>query len=320
MSFGRVARAQASPSPSAAASSKGSRIARMTTDARGITITMDLEHAPFPAPGSWYRDATVHAFIPRYYRAADDGSVGAIVHFHGHNSTAERAMVVHQLREQLYESKQNTVLIVPELATLASDSSCGKLEAPGGFGRMLNDALRTLDAPEVRARASRSALPRGARPGRICLSAHSGGYHAAACSLRSDGANIQEVYLFDALYADVDILKAWVIEGHGKPMGARHKLVSYYTEGTTEHNTRALFADLEKAGVVCANELIEGTLSREELTLAEAVSIKTQLSHGAVTRENNGLRDCLYASSQRRRLRSSWFDSKKGARPLERRR
>jgi hypothetical protein len=212
------------------------------------------------------------------------------------------------------------VLIVPELAVFAADSSCGKLEAQGGFARMLSDALRTLDAPEVRTAAGRSALARGATPGRICISAHSGGYHAAACSLRSGGVGVHEVYLFDALYADVEIFKAWVIEGRGKPMAARHKLVSYYTDGATASNTRALFADLEKAGVACAYEVVEGALSREDLTRAEAVSIKTQLSHGAVTSELNGLRDCLYASVQKRTLRSSWFDAKKGARPLERRR
>ncbi|MCL2724378.1 MAG: hypothetical protein FWD69_08075 [Polyangiaceae bacterium] len=309
-SFSRAARADAG----------GSCIVGVTKDIRGVTVAMELEHAPFPAPGGAYRDATVYAFIPSHYRVTRDRTVGTVVHYHGHNTNAERAMVVHQLREQLFESKQNAVLIVPELATFAPDSSCGKLEAQGGFARMLTDALHTLDAPEVRAAAGRSALAPGAVPDRICVSAHSGGYHAAACSLRSGGIAVDEVYLFDALYADVDVFKAWVIAGRGRPMGARHKLVSYYTDGTTELNTRSLFADLEKAGVTCAHELVEGTLSRAELTRAEAVSIKTQLSHGAVTSELNGLRDCLYASAQRRTLRSSWFDAKKGARPLERRR
>jgi hypothetical protein len=103
-------------------------------------------------------------------------------------------------------------------------------------------------------------------------------------------------------------------------MESRHKLVSYFTAGTTEVNTRRLFAELERAGVRCAEETVEGTLSREDITLAEAVSIRTQLTHGAVTSELNGLRDCLYASALRRRLRTSWFDVKHGARPLERRR
>lgn len=229
-------------------------------------------------------------------------------------------MTAHQLREQLFDSKQNAILVVPELAVLAPDSSAGKLEAPGAFGRLLADVLATLDTREARAALGRSAPGPGSTPGRICISAHSGGYHAAACAIRAGGVKVHEVYLFDALYADTEIFRDWVIAGRGKPMSSRHKLVSYFTAGTTEVNTRRLFAELEQAGVVVARETVEGTLSREDITHAEAVSIRTQLTHGTVTRELNGLRDCLYASALRRRLRTSWFDAKRGARPLERRR
>jgi hypothetical protein len=297
-----------------------SRVVRVATDARGVTVTLELEHAPFPASGGGYADPTVLVFIPFHYRVARDASVSTVVHFHGHNSTAERAMVAHQLREQLYESKQNAILVVPQLAVNAADSACGKLEAPGGFARMLADTLRTLDVPAVRNAAGRAALPPSASVGRVCISAHSGGYHAAASVLRTGGLAVQEAYLFDALYADVDVFRDWVIAGHGKPMASRHKLVSYFTAGRTEANTHAMFAELERSGVACAHEQVEGTLSREELTRAEAVSIRTQLAHGAVTSELNNLRDCLYASALRRNLRSSWFEAKHGARPLERRR
>lgn len=314
----------ASPSPSLppapAATPLSSRVVRLAVDARGITATLELEHAPFPANGGSYADPTVIAFIPHHHRVARDSSVSTVVHFHGHNSTAERAMVAHQLREQLFESKQNAILVVPQLAVNAADSATGKLEVPGGFGRMLADALRTLDVTAVRNAAGRAALPAGATVGRVCVSAHSGGYHAAACALRAGGVAVQEAYLFDALYADTDVFRDWVIAGHGKPMGARHKLVSYFTAGRTEGNTNALFAELERSGVIRAHEQVEGTLSREELTRAEAVSIRTQLAHGSVTSELNNLRDCLYASALRRNLRSSWFEAKHGARPLERRR
>jgi hypothetical protein len=242
-----------------------------------------------------------------------------LVHFHGHNSTAERAMVAHELREQLFDSKQNAILVVPELAVLAPDSAAGKLEAPGGLARMLDDVVRTLGTREARAELGQAALGPAAHPGRICVSVHSGGYHAAACSLRAGGVPVREVWLFDALYAETDVFRDWVIGGHASH-GERHKLVSYFTAGTTEANTHHLFAELERAGIHCAEESVEGTLSREQLTLAEAVSIRTQLPHGAVTSELNGLRDCLYASALRRRLRTSWFDAKQGARPLERRR
>lgn len=298
----------------------GSRVVRVASDARGVTATLELEHAPFPAGAGGYADPTVLVFIPHHHRVARDATVSTVVHFHGHNSTAERAMTAHQLREQLFESKQNAILVVPQLAVSAADSSCGKLEAPGGFARMLADTLRTLDVAAVRSAAGPAALSPDASLGRVCVSAHSGGYHAAACALKAGGTTVHETYLFDALYADVDVFRDWVISGHGKSMGSRHKLVSYFTAGRTEANTNAMFAELERAGVVCAHEQVEGTLSREELTKAEAVSIRTSLAHGAVTSELNNLRDCLYASALRRNLRSSWFEAKHGARPLERRR
>ena len=311
------------PAPSIAplaAVKVGSRVVKVASDARGVTATLELEHAPFPSGGGGYADPTVLVFIPHHHRAARDTTVSTVVHFHGHNTTAERAITTHQLREQLFESKQNAILVVPQLAVMAPDSAVGKLEAPGGFARMLADVLRTLDGPAVRNAAGPAALAPDASVGRVCVSAHSGGYHAAACALRSGGTPVHEAYLFDALYADVEVFREWVIAGHGKSMAARHKLVSYYTAGRTEANSLALSADLERAGVVCAHEQIEGTLSREELTRAEAVTIRTALAHGSVTSELNNLRDCLYASALRRNLRSSWFEAKHGARPLERRR
>lgn len=297
-----------------------SRVTRVSSDERGVTLMTELEHAPFPAPGSWHRDPTVLVFVPRHHRPGPGDAIQFVVHFHGHNSTVERATVAHQLREQLFDSKQNAILVVPELAVMAPDSSAGKLESSGGFARLLQDVLTTLTTREARVALGASAPGARSVPGRICVSAHSGGYHAAACVVRSGGVKIHEVYLFDALYADTEIFRDWVIAGRGKPMSSRHKLVSYFTAGTTENNTRRLFDELERAGVVTAKESVEGTLSREDLTNAEAVSIRTKLTHGTVTSELNSLRDCLYASALRRRLRTSWFDTKQGARPLERRR
>ncbi len=309
LAFSRPSRAEASTS----------RVVRTSSDARGVTVTLELEHAPFPAAGSFHRDATVFVFVPHHYRPSTDGSVAMVVHFHGHNTTAERAILAHQLREQLYESKQNAILVVPQMAVLAPDSNAGKLEQPGGFARLLGDVLRTLDAPAVRTALGDAALPPSASPSRVCVSAHSGGYHAAASALKHGGIAVREAYLFDALYADVEVFRDWVRAGSGQPKNARHKLVSYYTGGTTAVNTHRLFTELERAGVSCAHEQVEGSLSRVELTQAEAVAIKTQLTHGAVTSELNGLRDCLYASVLRRHLRSSWFDARDGRRPLDRR-
>src|SRR5580658_11178904 len=69
-------------------------------DSRGTTLWLGLDHAPFPSSDAGYRDDTVIVFVPAHYRFRDDEGLAALVHFHGHNTTADRALVAHQLREQ----------------------------------------------------------------------------------------------------------------------------------------------------------------------------------------------------------------------------
>jgi len=229
-------------------------------------------------------------------------------------------MAAHQLREQLADSRQNALLIVPQLAVMSADSSCGKLETPGGLARLLTEAIAAA-AREGRTTLGDTAFAPDSRLGTVCLSAHSGGYHAAACCLRAGGVDVRETYLFDALYSDVDVFRDWVVDRHGEPLHTRHKLVSYFTEGgTTESLNAALRVQLDRRGVVCAHEMQEGELSRHDLSHAEAVFVRTGLWHSAVTWETNALRDVLYASALPRHLPTTWFARKSGARPIERRR
>jgi hypothetical protein len=306
--------------PRSARAQAATRLKSIARDASGTTLWLALDNAPFPAPGGGYRDDTVIVFVPSHYRyGGDEEGVPALVHFHGHNTTAERALVSHALREQLADSKQNAVLVVPQLASMAADSSCGKLESPGALSRLLSEAIAA--AHEVRRTLGDTAFPADAPLGTVCVSAHSGGYHAAACSLRSGGVDVRETYLFDSLYTDADVFRDWVIARRGEPLHRRHKLVSYFTEGgTTEANNKLLRSQLERAGVLIAQELQEGELSRHDLSHAEAVFVRTGLWHSAVTWETNALRDVLFASALPRHVSSSWFARKTGARPLERRR
>ena len=306
-SFARDARAQAQP-----------RLKSLSRDALGTTLVLGLPHAPFAGIG--YGDDTVIVFVPERYRFRPEEGVAALVHFHGHNSTAERAMSAHALREQLVDSRQNAVLVVPQLAVLAADSSCGRLESSGGLARLLGDAISTA-ARAGRITLDESGFPERAELGRVCLSAHSGGYHAAACSLRDGGVDVHETYLFDALYAESDVFRDWVLARRSDPAATRHKLVSYFTVGApTEPINHALRTELERGGVLVAEEQREGELSRRDLSHASAVFVRTGLAHSDVTWETNALRDVLYASMLPRHLNATWFASRDGARPIERRR
>ena len=212
------------------------------------------------------------------------------------------------------------MLVVPQLAVLSADSACGKLETPGALARLVTEAV-AVAAREGRTTLGDTAFPVDAPVGTVCVSAHSGGYHAAACCLRSGGIDVRETYLFDALYADVEVFRDWVVARKGEPLHRRHKLVSYFTEGgATESNDALLRTQLERAGVLCAHEMQEGQLSRHDLSHAEAVFVRTGVWHSAVTWETNALRDVLYASALPRHVPTTWFASKTGARPIERRR
>jgi len=178
------------------------RLKTQARDALGTTLVLGLPQAPFAGVG----DDTVIVFVPERYRFQAEEGISALVHFHGHNSSAERALAAHALREQLVDSRQNAVLVVPQLALFAADSSCGRLASAGAFARLLGGALSTA-ARTGRATLGESHFPERPQLGRVCLSAHSGGYHAAACSLRHGGVDVSETYLFDALYAESDVFR-----------------------------------------------------------------------------------------------------------------
>lgn len=293
------------------------RLKSLTQDELGTTLFLGLPQAPFA--GRAQGDDTVIVFVPERYRFRDDEGVSAVVHFHGHNSSAERAIGAHALREQLVDSKQNALLIVPQLALFAADSACGRLAVPGGLARLLRGALVSA-ARFGRKLLGEARFPERSELGRVCLSAHSGGFHAAACCLRHGGVDVSEAYLFDALYAEPEVFRDWVLSRRDSPADSRHKLVSYFTAGAaTEPLNRVLRSDLERAGVLVAEELREGELSRHELSHAGAVFVRTAVPHSYVTWETNALRDVLCASMLPRHLNSDWFAQRDGARPIERR-
>ena len=298
------------------------KLKSITQDSRGTTLWLSLDNAPFSAASAGYQDDTVIVFVPSHYRYAyddEDEGVAALVHFHGYSTTAERAMTSHELREQLADSRQNAILIVPQLAVMAADPSCGKLETPGGLARLVSEAI-VAAAHEGRSTLGDARFPIHTRRGTVCVSAHSGGYHAAACCLRDGGLDIRETYLFDALYAEVETFRDWVTSRKGASLHRRHKLVSFFVDGTTtDANNTALRSQLDRAGVLTASELQEGELSRHELSHAEAVFARTSLYHSNVTWETNALRDCLYASALPRHLSSTWFARKNEARSIDRR-
>src|SRR6188768_939435 len=140
------------------------RLKAQSRDALGTTMVLGLPQAPFAGTG----DDTVIVFVPDKFRFQPDEGVSALVHFHGHNSSAEKAIMAHALREQLVDSRQNAILIVPQLALFAADSSCGKLTAPDALARLVGGAIST-SARMGRGSLGDSRFPERPRLGRVCL-------------------------------------------------------------------------------------------------------------------------------------------------------
>lgn len=131
-----------------------------------------------------------------------------IVFFHGHGaSLLDDVLARQQVAAQISRSGVNAVLVAPQLAVNAADSSIGKLWSPGAFARFLAEAATHLGRLHGDKKATRSfaSMP-------VVLVGYSGGYLATAWSLHHGGLNkrVRGVALFDALYGEVDKFATWI--------------------------------------------------------------------------------------------------------------
>lgn len=169
----------------------------------GITSTIvPLRSAPFPAEGYPYTDSSVLIAFPE--GMAPDGPLALATHFHGF-SVELRSMVERgQLLEQLRSSGTRTVLVVPQGPMEARSGDFGKLMEPWGFRRLTQDVLAML---------ARDGFISEVKTDRVIVSAHSGGYQAAARVLQVGGVKVDTVLLFDALYGHSDVFADFVRSG-----------------------------------------------------------------------------------------------------------
>jgi len=107
-----------------------------------------------------------------------------VVFFHGNQATLTRDVVERQqTARQLAQSDLNGVLVAPQLAVDANDSSAGNFWRPGAFAQFLDEAEAKL--ADLYPNASRAAFRR--MP--VVIVAYSGGYLPAAYSLEHGGAD-----------------------------------------------------------------------------------------------------------------------------------
>ncbi len=270
--------------------------------AQGRLILTPLSSAPFPhasrAEGHTYKgeffpatnhysDSTVALFIPTGFRGT--ASVDFVIHFHGWRNTVAGTLQNYQLVEQLVASGRNAILIVPEGPSRAPDSAGGKLEDADGFKRFMAEVLTTLQKNQV--------LKPEAAVGKIILSGHSGGYQVISSILAKGGmaAQIREVWLFDALYAQSDRFLAWHRETQGK-------LINIYTDnGGTKVRTEEMIATLKQQNqpaLLTTDEAVTGA----ELQTHRLVFLHTDLTHNDVVARRKTFQKFLETSCLSLRL------------------
>lgn len=128
-----------------------------------------------------------------------------VVFFHGNGATLQADVIARQgVPRQFDAARPNALLVAPQFAVNARDSSAGNFWRPGFFATFLEEAAAKL-APMTAASPTRLAgLP-------LVLVAYSGGYHAMAYALSVGGVSerVSGVILLDALYGEVEVYADW---------------------------------------------------------------------------------------------------------------
>lgn len=194
--------------------------------------------------GGRYRDNSVLMHVPKGFDARKPGVI--VVYFHGHGATLARDVRDRQLLpQQISDSGVNAVLLAPQLAVDAADSSAGKFWERGGLKRFLDEAAVKLAdlSGNPGAKAAFERMP-------VVIVAYSGGFVSAAWSLHVGGASnrVRGVVLMDALYGEMDKFSSWILD-HRSAF-----FVSAYTR-YTKHNDDAFSRQLEARGIKVVEDL-----------------------------------------------------------------
>ena len=201
----------------------------LSTDEQG-----DLHHVNFRgrvfAESQTYSDDHVLLHIPSGFDPSRPAVM--VVFFHGHGATLARDVRDRQqVPAQISAAGVNAVLVAPQFAVDAANSSAGKFWEPDGFKHFLGEAAQKLAAlyGDPRSAGAFATMP-------IVIVAYSGGFGPTLSVLARGGVNsrIRGLVLLDALYAGIDEFADWIA-------GNRSAFfVSSYTPYTAHHN-----ADLE---------------------------------------------------------------------------
>jgi hypothetical protein len=204
-----------------------------------------------------YNDSRVLMHIPENFDLAKPGVL--VVFFHGNGATLERDVRDRQLvPQQISDSGVNAVLLAPQMAVDAADSSAGKFWQPGGFRRFIVESADHLARLYGNPAAAKefANLP-------IVIVGYSGGFLPTAWSLEVGGLadHVRGVILLDAVYGELDKFASW-IENHRSGF-----FVSSYTHYTAAHD-HELMHMLRAKGIAVSDD-VDGPLRPGSVVFVE---------------------------------------------------
>ncbi len=191
-----------------------------------------------------FNDNRVLMHVPEHFDIHKPGVI--VVFFHGNGATLSRDVRDRQLvPQQVSESGANAVLLAPQLAVDAADSSAGKFWQPGGLKRFINesaDHLAKLYGDPASAKTFAN-MP-------IIIIGYSGGFVPTAWSLEVGGLGnrVRGVVLLDAVYGELDKFASWIANNRSG------FFVSAYTRYTQRHD-QDLMHMLREKGIAISDDM-----------------------------------------------------------------
>jgi len=221
-----------------------------------------------------YSDSSVIIITPKNFIA--NKKVDMIFWFHGWNNNIDSALVRYGLSRQFAESGINAVLILAETAKDAPDSYGGKLEQQNIFSKLVNDVLQNLVRMNV--------ISASDRAGNVILAGHSGAYRVMANILQNGNVPVNEVILFDALYADTDKFLNWLTADSNR------RFINLYTNnGGTYDETKAMMQQVKNLNIP-ADSLEETDATPATLQNNKIIFIHTLHAHNDIIQHPDNFR------------------------------
>lgn len=204
----------------------------------GKTQLMEFESAPFPYDGKhpltgkpffnvfydgrfgrrgargqvyWenetYTDPRVLLHIPKGFDIRKPAVI--VVFFHGHGAKIDRDVRDRQqVAAQITRSDANAVVVAPQFAVNAADSSPGAFWEPGFFDEFMSEAGEQFALMLGQPRAARTFFKMP-----IIFISYSGGFVPTAWALRLGNIKdrLRGIVLMDSLYGELEHFEKWIL-------------------------------------------------------------------------------------------------------------